>query len=77
MAKLVYFLFILCLIFPSIVSAKVHDERVKVAFIKDDYLWVQINDKIEKLTDKKATYRYPPQWSFDGKMLLYQKETVE
>ena len=34
-------------------------------------------NKEEKLTEEKATYNYPPQWSFDGKMLLYQKEVTE
>ncbi len=32
---------------------------------------------IEMLTNKKASYSYSPQWSFDGKMLLYQKEVTE
>ena len=40
------------------------------------YLWLKVDDKEEKLTKEKATYNYPPQWSFDGKMLLYQKEVA-
>lgn len=77
MAKLFHILVILCLISPSIIHAEANTESVKVAFIKDGYLWLKTNDKTEKLTDEKATYNYPPQWSFDGKMLLYQKEVVE
>jgi hypothetical protein len=76
MAKLFHILVILCLIFPSIIHAETNTESVKVAFIKDGYLWLKVNDKKEKLTDKKATYHYSPQWSYDGKMLLYQKEAA-
>ena len=36
----------------------------------------EVENTEEKLTEEKATYNYPPQWSFDGKMLLYQKEVA-
>ena len=76
MAKLFHILVLLCLISPSIIHAESNTASVKIAFLKDGYLWLEDNGKIEKLTDKKAVYHYPPQWSFDGKMLLYQKEAV-
>jgi len=50
---------------------------VKVAFIREGYVWLKVNDKEEILTTDQATYNFPPLWSFDGKMLLYQKEVTE
>jgi dipeptidyl aminopeptidase/acylaminoacyl peptidase len=77
MKKLVQLMLMMSLISPSITSAEEMAESVKVAFVKDDYLWIQSNGKTEKITTKKATYTNSPQWSFDGKMLLYQKEAIE
>lgn len=77
MAKLFHILVILCLIFPSIIYSETNASDAKVAFIRDGYLWVKIDDKEEVLTVEKATYPYPPQWSFDGNLLLYQKEVEE
>lgn len=77
MAKVVQILLIVCLIFPSIIHADTNTESLKLAFIKDGYLWIKNGEETEKITDKIATYHYPPQWSFDGKMLLYQKEATE
>ncbi|MEK4403505.1 hypothetical protein MKZ26_03540 [Sporosarcina sp. FSL K6-6792] len=74
MAKLFHILVILCLIFPSNIYSETNTSNVKVAFIRDGYLWVKIDDKEEVLTVEKATYPYPPLWSFDGNLLLYQKE---
>jgi len=50
---------------------------VKVAFIRDGYLWIKDDDKEKMLTVDKAIYNYAPQWSHDGKLLLYQKEVKE
>ena len=77
MAKLFHTLVILCLIIPSIIYSERNASSVKVAFIRDGYLWVKIVDKEEVLTVEKATYPYPPLWSFDGNMFLYQKEVEE
>ena len=76
MKKLLHFIIIALLIFPPITSAETNTSRVKVAFIRDGYLWIKVNDKEEILTEDKAIYSYAPQWSFDGKMLLYQKEVT-
>lgn len=73
MAKLVKLFVLFCFLFPSFIHAESSDSTVQVAYIKADYLWVNHNGFNQKLTDKKAIYSYPPSWSFDGKMLLYQK----
>lgn len=77
MAKVFYTLLILFLIFPSFIHAETKTENVKLAYSKDGHLWVEIGDKKEKITDEKGIFNYPPQWSFDGEMLLYQKEVTE
>lgn len=67
---IIYFLFS-----PSmIIRAESKASNVKVAFIRDGYLWTRIDDTEVKLIEQKATYPNPPQWSHDGKMFLYQKE---
>ncbi len=76
MKKIVQLLMVLCLMAPSLIHAQTNTSDVKIAFIRDGYLWLKVDDKEEKLTKEKATYNYPPQWSFDGKMLLYQKEVA-
>ena len=76
MQKLLHLLIIALLIFPAITNAETNTSGIKVAFIRDGYLWIKVNDKEEALTNKKATYNYAPQWSSDGKMLLYQKEVT-
>ncbi len=77
MTKLLHILVILCIISPTIIHAEMSTSDVKIAYIRDGYLWVKDADKEVKLTEEKATYNYPPLWSFDGKMLLYQKEVIE
>ncbi|MFJ5768765.1 TolB domain-containing protein [Psychrobacillus sp. NPDC093180] len=74
MAKIIQALFIFYLIFPMNTLAETNISDVKIAFEKDGYLWIKVNNKEEKITKEKAKYHYPPEWSFDGKMLLYQKE---
>ncbi len=76
MKKIVQILMVLCFIFPPLIHAETNTSNVKIAFIRDGYLWLKVDDKEEILTKEKATYNYPPQWSFDGKMLLYQKEVA-
>ncbi|WP_186670764.1 TolB domain-containing protein [Sporosarcina sp. BP05] len=76
MKKIVQLLMVLCLMAPSLIHAQTNTSDVKIAFIRDGYLWLKVDDKEEKLTKEKATYNYSPQWSFDGKMILYQKEVA-
>jgi hypothetical protein len=73
MFKRIHIVMIFCLMFPSIIYADTNSSSVKVAFVRDGYLWMKIDDEEQQLTAKKATYDYPPQWSHDGHMLLYQK----
>ena len=44
MAKLFQILMILCLISPPIVSAETNTSSVKVAFIRDGYLWIKVDE---------------------------------
>ncbi|WP_342543543.1 TolB domain-containing protein [Paenisporosarcina sp. FSL H8-0542] len=74
MVKLIHMLVIFCFLSPSISNATPTDSTVKVAYIKDGFLWINDKGLDKKVTDQKSNYPYPPQWSFDGKMLLYQKE---
>ena len=76
MSKLVRVLVLLCLVFPSMTNAEMNTDGIKMAFIKDGFLWLMESGKEEKLVELKATDNYAPQWSFDGKMLLYQKEVA-
>lgn len=76
MMKLFQILLVLLLMSPAISQAETNTSNVKVAFIREGYLWTKMNDKEVRLTEKKANYPYPPKWSHDGKMLLYQKEVM-
>lgn len=69
-------LVVLCLIFSNSLHSDASSHLVKVAFSRDGYLWIIVDEDEQKITDERATYNYPPQWSFDGKMLLYQKEVT-
>lgn len=50
---------------------------LQIAYEKDGYLWIESGGKQEKITAEVAEYPYPPQWSHDGKWLLYQKRSSE
>lgn len=71
--KLFQILIILFLVTPKVFHADTDTDQVKVAFTRDGYLFVKTEGKEEKITKEKAVYPYPPEWSHDGKMLLYQK----
>jgi hypothetical protein len=70
--------FLLVLIFlillPNLATAKPINENVKVAFVRDGFLWTKINGKEEQITKEHARYPFSPQWSYDGKWILYQVE---
>ncbi|NMD70901.1 TolB domain-containing protein [Bacillus sp. DNRA2] len=48
-----------------------------IAFEKEGFLWIEMNGKQEKITTERAEFSYPPQWSYDGQWLLYQKLSTE
>src|SRR5574341_912275 len=70
MKKLILFLLILSLCNPShaIVSAESNHD-LKAAFIKDDNLWIKLNNKEMKITNGK--YVRFPKWSHDGDWSAY------
>ena len=76
MMRFLHILLMISLFLSSTVHAETNTPSVQIAFVRDGYLWLKTEDKEEKLTDGKAVFPYPPQWSFDGKMLLYQKEVT-
>lgn len=55
-------------------AAKQQQHSVQIAFEKDGFLWVEIDGRQEKITKESGKFPYPPQWSHDGKWVLYQKE---
>ncbi|MEW9051928.1 MAG: TolB domain-containing protein [Neobacillus sp.] len=68
----------LCLLMVFVISlvpelAKA-ETTVKVAFIRDGYVWTWINGKEERITTEASAYHFDPQWSYDGKYILYQIE---
>ncbi|MFZ7944951.1 MULTISPECIES: TolB family protein [Bacillaceae] len=69
-------LFIFLILVPSglVTAEPVNENNVKVAFVRDGFLWTKINGKEEKVTKEAARYDYPPQWSHDGKWIAYQVE---
>jgi dipeptidyl aminopeptidase/acylaminoacyl peptidase len=48
------------------------EENIQAAFIRDGNLWLLKNSKEEQIT--QTGHIYNPQWSHDGKWLLFQKE---
>ncbi|WP_096190940.1 TolB family protein, partial [Neobacillus soli] len=78
MKKQFCFLLIFLLLLPSgLVKAEPQNDKLKIAYVKDGFLWTKINGKVEKITQKAATYNNPPQWSHDGKWIVYQVEPKE
>lgn len=69
-------LFILCFILLSLtnhtVTASMKD--IKATFIRDGNLWILVNNQETQITHTGKIHH--PQWSDDGKWLLYQKETA-
>ncbi len=52
-------------------SQEIH-HNVKAAFIRNGDLWLKINEEEKQIT--KGSNIHSPQWSYDGKLLLYEKE---
>lgn len=76
MKRIVLALMIFCLISPTSMHAETAISKMKITFSRDGYLWIKEGETERRITEQKALYNYPPQWSFDGKMILYQKEVV-
>ncbi len=55
-------------------KAETTDKPLKIAFVRDGFVWVKISNKEEKITKVPGVYQYTPEWSYDGNYLLYQKE---
>ncbi|MFV8829168.1 TolB family protein [Alkalihalobacterium sp. APHAB7] len=72
--KILQALIILCLLLSTSIHAEMDSTELKAAFVRDGYLWTNINQKEEKITAERATYTSSPSWSFDGSKLLYQKK---
>jgi dipeptidyl aminopeptidase/acylaminoacyl peptidase len=69
-------LIFLLLISSSLANAEHFNEsNLKVAFVRDGFLWIKINGKEEKITNRKNKYDYQPQWSHDGKWIAYEVES--
>lgn len=59
--------------FPSFSYAKgTETTKARAAFIRDGNLWTIISDKEKQIT--QSGHVSNPQWSYDGKWILYQKE---
>ncbi|MFC5603804.1 TolB domain-containing protein [Sporosarcina koreensis] len=71
--RFIQILFVLFLLSPPTIHAETDAYPVKVAFTRDGYLWIKNDGHEEKITNDKAIYSNTPQWSFDGKMLVYEK----
>lgn len=77
MKKLFMFIFIFLLVLPDFADAEPLNDKVKVVFERDGFLWTIINGKEEKITKEAAKYPYPPKWSHDGSLIAYQVEAKE
>ncbi|MCP3740438.1 hypothetical protein [Rossellomorea sp. BNER] len=63
---------IIAILFPLTPSAALEDQ-VKAALIRDENLWILMNGR-EKQVTKSGKVFAKPQWSMDGKWLVYQIE---
>ncbi|WML59419.1 TolB domain-containing protein [Neobacillus sp. PS2-9] len=77
MKKKFYLILIFLLLLPNLAIAKPESDKVKVAFVRDGILWTKMNGIEEKITIKPTKYNEPPQWSHDGKWIVYGVEPKE
>ncbi|MBS4215314.1 TolB family protein [Neobacillus rhizophilus] len=77
MKKRFLIVLIFLILMPNLARAEPISNKVKVAFVRDGFLWTKIDGKEEKITKEPAKYPYPPQWSHDGKWIVYQVEPKE
>ncbi|MDP4085923.1 MAG: TolB domain-containing protein [Bacillota bacterium] len=64
----------LILVSPQLTNAE-KAIPTKLAFIRDGFLWVKIDNHEERITNETARFSAPPEWSYDSNWLLYQIET--
>lgn len=74
MKKILFIVLLLFTFLPGVVSAA-PKENLKVAFIRDNNLWIKFKEQEIKITDT-GYVRYP-KWSFDGSWIAYLKGTEE
>ncbi|MCH6265824.1 TolB family protein [Neobacillus citreus] len=77
MKKRFLIVLIFLIIMPNLTRAEPRSNKVMVAFVRDGFLWTKIYGKEERITKEPAKYPYPPQWSHDGKWIVYQVEPKE
>ncbi|WP_088070946.1 TolB family protein [Gottfriedia luciferensis] len=67
-------LIIFSFIVPSFTHAETTEKPLRIAFVRDGYVWIKINNKETKITKVRSVYLNAPQWSYDGSYLMYEKE---
>ncbi|WP_413308133.1 TolB domain-containing protein [Bacillus sp. 1P10SD] len=77
MKKKFCLILIFLLLLPNLAIAKPKPLNVKVTFVRDGFLWTKINGREEKITIKPTKFSEPPQWSHDGKWIVYGIEPKE
>lgn len=77
MKKLIRLLLIFILMLPSLAKAETPSQDIKAAFIREESLWTKINGTEEKIASELGNHPEAPQWSHDGKWILYTKELKE
>ncbi|RSD23045.1 TolB family protein [Mesobacillus subterraneus] len=68
-----YKLFLLTILFLQLVTPSV-EAAAKAAFLRDGNIWTLIDQKEQQITDSGNAFA-KPQWSPDGKRLMYQLQT--
>lgn len=74
MKRILVIILFMFLLYP-IPSFAENEQVVKAAFIRDGNLWTLINNKEKQITQTGKVFGQP-QWSKDGKWLLYQIEAT-
>ncbi|WP_223595717.1 TolB family protein [Neobacillus bataviensis] len=74
MKKYFWILIVLILLVPNMAHAAPIENKVKVAFYRDGFVWLKMNGKETRITKEPSEHSYQPQWSHDGKWILYQIE---
>ncbi|MCM3004976.1 TolB domain-containing protein [Priestia koreensis] len=70
--KIIYCAFLLFFLLPSSKSYGVTE--LKAAFTRQGFLWIANSSHEKKVTTKKSIFTNNPQWSQDGRLIVYEKE---